>query len=241
MKTNANQLIEILSQHPRISIAELCRLLGNIQRSTLMRLLPQVNEQVVRLGSTRRSRYSLRRALRGDRTPIPLYGIDPNGSGEYMADLSLTHPAGSALTTHTHVPWPLDVDMQDGWFDGLPYFLSDMAPTVLGRNFAYTYGRELSLDENPANWSDDDIVSVLSTWLRTRLETLSWEIRPMVVILKRAETRNSTSLQKPGWNRNIRPWLTELCRMKSPAHRSPASFPNLQRPAGVTMCLFRLS
>ncbi|MCW5619357.1 MAG: hypothetical protein KIS65_09130, partial [Nitrosomonas sp.] len=98
MKTNASRLIEILSQHPRISTAELCRLLGNIQRSTLMRLLPQVNEQVVRLGSTRRSRYSLRRALRGDRTPIPLYRIDPNGSGEHMADLSLTHPAGSALT-----------------------------------------------------------------------------------------------------------------------------------------------
>lgn len=81
-----------------------------------------------------------------------------------MADLSLTHPAGSALTIHTHVPWPLDADMRDGWFDGLPYFLSDMAPAgFLGRNFAYTYGGELDLDENPANWSDDDIVSVLST------------------------------------------------------------------------------
>ena len=54
--------------------------------------------------------------------------------------------------------------MQDGWFDGLPYPLADARPQgFLGRNFARHHARALHVSENPDDWSDDDILHVLSS------------------------------------------------------------------------------
>jgi hypothetical protein len=53
--------------------------------------------------------------------------------------------------------------MADGWFDGLPYLLDDMRPQgFIGRNFARRHALLLQLSEDPARWSEDDVLHALS-------------------------------------------------------------------------------
>lgn len=58
--------------------------------------------------------------------------------------------------------WPLDEDMADGWFDGLPYLLEDMRPQgFLGGNFARKHADLLQVPENPEHWAEDDVLHAL--------------------------------------------------------------------------------
>ena len=92
---------------------------------------------MVALGRARRTTYAARRALRGSLQPLPLYRIDEQGQAHEVAKLLPIYPAGCALEFSEPLDWPLDVDMQDGWFQSLPYILDDMRPQgFLGRHFA---------------------------------------------------------------------------------------------------------
>ncbi|MRR29821.1 DNA-binding protein, partial [bacterium] len=107
----------------------MCRQLKDINRSTLTRLIAQIDSEVVRRGGSKRIRYALRRSLRGRNEPLPLYRIDADGVGHVAGSLDLTYPEGSALAFAEAPVWPLDAgEMSDGWFDGLPYPLLDMRP-----------------------------------------------------------------------------------------------------------------
>lgn len=165
MKASPADLRQALISHPRASGAELCRLLGGINRSTLMRLADRLGDDIVRRGGSRRSRYGLRRPLRGHAASLPLYRIDAAGKGHVAATLDLTWPEGSALAYAEPSPWPLADDlMSDGWFDGLPYFLLDMRPQgFLGRHFAHRQWRTLAVAEDLNAWSDDDVIHMLAT------------------------------------------------------------------------------
>lgn len=166
MKVTVTDLRNILMKTPRAGGAELCRLLKGINRSTLARLVGQIDHEAIRRGGSRRTRYSLRRALRGRGEAFPLYRIDADGTGHVAGGLDLTYPAGSALLLSEPLAWPLaDGEMSDGWFDGLPYPLLDMRPQgFLGRNFAHLYRQILEVSENLSDWSDDDVVHVLATY-----------------------------------------------------------------------------
>jgi len=165
MKVAENDLRSALMKHPRASGADLCRLLKDINRSTLARLMARMDRELVRRGGSRRIRYALRRALRGRKDALPLYRVDAKGAGHIVGSLDLTYPSGSALAFAAPFAWPLDDGpMSDGWFDGLPYPLFDMRHQgFLGRNFARLHGRNLEVAENPDDWSDDDVVHVLAT------------------------------------------------------------------------------
>lgn len=153
----------ILRATPRLGSAELRERLGNISRATLKRRLDEVRAELVVRGGSRRIRYALRRALRGRHAPLPLFRIDEQGRGHEIGQLDLTEPEGCALSLTTPCPWPLDGDMADGWFESLPYFLFDMRPQgYVGRHFARRHALDLQVPENPVEWSDDDIVYVLS-------------------------------------------------------------------------------
>ena len=120
MKVSVDQLRDILRRNPCIGSADLCRLLKWINRSTLTRLVAQIDAEVIRLGGSRRSRYALRRSLRGKMTSFPPYRIDASGSGHSVGCLDLAYPEGSALCFNEAFPWPLDrKSMSDGWFDSL--------------------------------------------------------------------------------------------------------------------------
>ncbi len=59
-------------------------------------------------------------------------------------------------------PWPLDDEMADGWFRGLPYPLADMRPQgFLGRNLAHQFAALMQVDEDVARWNEDDVLHVL--------------------------------------------------------------------------------
>ena len=153
-----------LARDPPVSSRELCRRLGGIDRATLLRLVRRLDDEVLRLGKARRSAYALRRPLRGRRAPIPLYRIDATGDGHLLGHLSLLEPDGSGMAWAAPCPWPLDESMTDGWFEGLPYPLYDLAPQgFLGRHLAHRYARLLGVSERLADWSDADILHVLMT------------------------------------------------------------------------------
>lgn len=97
MKVTLNELRHALTKSPRSGGAELCRQLKGVNRSTLARLIAQIDGEVLRRGGSKRIRYALRRSLRGRSGPLPLYRIDPDGVGHVAGSLDLTYPEGSAL------------------------------------------------------------------------------------------------------------------------------------------------
>lgn len=164
MKATPADLIRVLRAHPRASGAQLCRQLGGINRSTLMRLADQLGAAILRRGGSRRTRYALRRALRGRDEPLPLYRIDAQGDGHLTAWLDLAAPEGCALAFVEPFAWPLDDAMRDGWFESLPYPVLDMRfQGFMGRNFAHRYWRLLGVAEALDGWSDDDVAHALAT------------------------------------------------------------------------------
>ena len=162
-KLRTDDLNRILRQHPRVGSAELCARLNGVSRATLTRALKTLGGAVIIGGESRRTRYALRRPLRGNAAPIPLYRIDEHGQGREIGQLALIYPEGSLLSFQETFPWPLDRDMSDGWFRGLPYALVDMRPQgFLGRNFAHARALDLGVSDNPDDWPDDDLVHVLA-------------------------------------------------------------------------------
>ena len=92
-----------------------------------------------------------------------MFRIDELGRSHEVATLFPTYPSGCALDYKEPIAWPLDDDMQDGWFEGLPYFLDDMRPQgFLGRNFARHHASMLQVSEDPRYWSEDDILYAMA-------------------------------------------------------------------------------
>ncbi len=59
--------------------------------------------------------------------------------------------------------WPVDGISMEGWWDGLPYPLYDMRPQgYLGRTFARQHYAELEISPDPRQWSDDDVLHILT-------------------------------------------------------------------------------
>lgn len=100
-----------------------------MSRATLMRAVHAAGPEVLTVGRARRTSYAARRRLRGSADPLPVFQVDEQGGGsEQVGRLHLAYPHGSIFELDAQSPWPLDDSMQDGWFDGLPYFLQDLRP-----------------------------------------------------------------------------------------------------------------
>ena len=160
--TITDRLVSTLRTWQRMPAGRLLELL-QVSRPTLMRAVRAAGPAVITRGSARRTAYAARRALRGDMNPLPLYRIDEHGDAAEVARLHLTYPDGCALDFLAPFEWPMDADMQDGWFDGLPYPLQDLRPQgFLGRQFARQHAPLLGVGDDPARWSDDDALHALS-------------------------------------------------------------------------------
>jgi hypothetical protein len=155
-------VLEILRTWHRQQSGELLSRLG-VSRPSLMRAMTELNGQVVTRGRARRTAYAARRAIRGQIAPIPLYYIDKAGRANEAGLLEPIYPEGCAMNFSEKFPWPLDDEMGDGWFHGLPYPLADMRPQgFLGRNFAHQFSAILQVDEDVKRWGEDDVLYVLS-------------------------------------------------------------------------------
>lgn len=158
----ATAIVTTLRLSGRIQAGELVKSLG-VSRATLMRLARAAGDEVIVRGNARRTTYAARRALRGSSAALPLYRVDERGDVEEIARLDLTYPDGCAAEFLADFGWPLDDDMQAGWFDGLPYPLNDMRPQgFLGRNFARHHAEVLQVPTDPADWSDDHALHAMS-------------------------------------------------------------------------------
>ena len=159
-----DQLPSVLGRHPGISAPDLAAQLG-VSVPTLHRLLQEQAAHIVSAGKARRTRYALRRPLRGDLHDLPLYEVSHEGRIEPIGTLSALHPQGSCLhltLPDGHPTWPLPDEARDGWWDGLPYPLYDMRPQgYMGRQFARAEHRQLGVPAAPNEWGDDDILHVL--------------------------------------------------------------------------------
>ncbi|MBI3773883.1 MAG: type II toxin-antitoxin system HipA family toxin YjjJ [Gammaproteobacteria bacterium] len=156
-----NQLTTELRRNAPVSAADLA---GHLRISvpTVLRILRERGDQIVRIGTTKKARYALRRPLRGIAHSIPVYRIDIQGKGHSCGTLELVEPHGSVMDLEI-MGWPVDVEHSSGYWDGLPYPLYDMRPQgFLGRSFARQTYRDLALPSNLSDWSDDDIVHALS-------------------------------------------------------------------------------
>ena len=144
-----------------ITALELRARLG-VSQPTVSRLLGQLGHELITCGRTRRTRYAARRAWRGRLEPLPVYQVSETGKPDRVATLDLIRPSGSACELAT-LGWPVTKLMTDGWFEGLPYPLVDMRPQgFLGRSFARQNAVRLGVSDKPLEWSDDDIVAVLT-------------------------------------------------------------------------------
>jgi hypothetical protein len=162
MKTTPDAIIMALRTWHRMP-AKALREHARISAPTLMRVVQALGDQVVTRGKARRVAYAARRTLRGESGPISLYRIDEKGRGAEVAALDLIHPAGCALAFKGAFEWPLEGDMRDGWFDGIPYPLDDMRPQgFLGRNFARLNADLLQVPADPLDWSEDHAFWALS-------------------------------------------------------------------------------
>ncbi|SFQ34842.1 type II toxin-antitoxin system HipA family toxin YjjJ [Variovorax sp. 770b2] len=154
--------VGILRAKGPIQAGELADAMG-VSRPTLSRAIRAAGAGVIVRGNARRTKYAARRALRGDSDPIPLFRIDRLGTQHQVALLDLVYPDGTAAEFSEEIGWPLDDEMKQGWFEGLPYMMQDMRPQgFLGRNFARHHGALLKVSDDPANWSDDDVLYALS-------------------------------------------------------------------------------
>lgn len=155
-------LIAVLRSRGRLRSGTLRQMLG-VSRATLMRLARAAGSELIVRGSARRTTYAARRQLRGSGAAWPLYRVDRNGDVQDIARLDLTHPDGCAVEFLADFGWPLDDEMQAGWFDGLPYPMYDMRPQgFLGRNFAHQYADMLQVPRDPTAWSDDHALHAMS-------------------------------------------------------------------------------
>jgi AraC-like DNA-binding protein len=155
-------LVQTLRLNHRLPAGELLRVLG-VSRPTLMRMLRTAGDAVLAGGRTRRTAYAARRLLRGSASPLPLFEIDEQGRPAEVGRLHLAYPDGALIEGEAFGAWPLDRDMQDGWFAGIPYPLQDMRPDgYLGRAFAHAHAELLQVPADPRQWSDDDALHALS-------------------------------------------------------------------------------
>jgi hypothetical protein len=160
-QTARDQLLATLGRQPAAGAAGLAARL-DVSLATLHRLLQEVQPQVLATGRARRTRYALRRPLRGDLSELPVYEVDAAGRAELLGPLALVAPQGTWMDL-SGSRWPVPDESRDGWWGGLPYPLYDMRPQgYMGRQLARASHRELGVSADLQAWSDDDVLHVLS-------------------------------------------------------------------------------
>lgn len=150
-----------LARQAPASAAMLAKAL-DVSIPTVHRLLANMpGDELIVAGRARRTRYGLRRSLRGQLAQWPLYAVDEDGRAAQAGALSLVRPKGSWIAPQD-AAWPVPEECRDGWWPGLPYLLYDMRPQgYMGRAFARLEHRSLGVSPDPREWGDDDILHVL--------------------------------------------------------------------------------
>ena len=154
-------LPRLLLKNPGAKSTELAGL-AQVSTPTMVRMLNEMEVDVLRLGKARGTRYFLRRSLRGLPSSAPVFALDQDGVASKVGQLALIAPQGTVLDV-AGMGWPVEKEFAQGvWADGLPYPLQDMKPQgFMGRQFAHQESGALGISSNPREWRDDDILLIL--------------------------------------------------------------------------------
>lgn len=142
---------DLLLQGPRAA-PELRQQLG-ISQATFSRLV-SAQDRVIQFGKARATRYALIRPVRGI-SAFPFWQVNAQGKAVKGGEIYPTWPQGSCLV--------LQADGQWQWFDGLPWYLTDLRPQgFLGRAWGRRMAQQFSLPEDIRLWQESDVLYALS-------------------------------------------------------------------------------
>lgn len=156
----ASMALEFLMRTGPSKAADIARALG-VSQPTVSRMIASARGRVVRIGGSKNSLYAAARQIRqlADEE-MPVFRIDESGQASIVGQLRGVYPEGY-LVRFAETRWPFE---QPGkvYFQSLPYSIHDMRPQgYMGRAFARHYSELLGVADNPARWSDDQILVVL--------------------------------------------------------------------------------
>lgn len=134
-----------------------------VDPSTVTRNLARIGDSLVSLGATRRTRYAIRRDIRGNHT-WPVHRIGPEGGVRAWAALESYHGAWRVRWESGVPEWASAFSDREGIWNGFPFFLSDLRPQgYLGRGIARRIAATHALPPDPRDWQDDDTLVYLAT------------------------------------------------------------------------------
>ncbi|MFT3991316.1 MAG: type II toxin-antitoxin system HipA family toxin YjjJ [Luteolibacter sp.] len=175
-----------------VSATELASAL-RVNRTTIIRTLPDFGPELVTLGATRSTRYLLRRSLRNIGNRWPVYRIDADGRAHAWAEIEALHERHWRVNWAGEPPaWAAHFTEPDGLWMGFPFFLGDARPQgFLGRAIARQISVPLQLPEDPRNWNGDEDILV---YLQAAGEDLPGNLVVGDDCLRRALSRSVTPL-----------------------------------------------
>lgn len=138
-----------------LSSRELQARLG-LSQASVSRLLRASAASICVMGAGRATRYGWRRIVPGLGDAVAVHRILPQGSATLLGRLYVLH--GGYWFEN------LEPGGHSGFFEGLPWFLSDMRPQgFLGRAFAQRVaGLALGFPERLSDWGDDHVLVALA-------------------------------------------------------------------------------
>jgi len=155
-------LTPLLMARGPVSATELAAALG-VNRTTIVRAIPDFGDELVTFGASRSTRYALRRQIwiAGNRWPI--YAIDESGRARMWAELEALHERRWRIRwAETPPAWADRFSDREGLWEGFPFFLGGARPQgFLGRAIAMQISRSIPVPEDPRLWSDDDTLVYL--------------------------------------------------------------------------------
>ena len=132
---------------------QLQRALG-VSQPTFSRMVRELGEEIVRIGSGRGARYGLRRTLPGIGSSWPVVVVNQQG---------VPIPVGQMSALARNQYWFQGALARDNELsDGLPFFLQDLWPQgFIGRTLSRRFP-ELALPERVTDWNEEQVLRYLT-------------------------------------------------------------------------------
>jgi hypothetical protein len=130
-----------------------------LSQTAVSRQLRSMRDCVIKLQGGRSPRYALTRNAFGGDDRLPLFMVDAHGNNVSVADVRPLAHGGFFVEPRTGIPPVLLGESGDGFYDDLPYFLSDLSPQgFLGRQIAEELASQSDdFPPDPRHWNTSHV------------------------------------------------------------------------------------